>query len=159
VSEEGRSLFGKPITPESFEIEAERARHGLSMNAARFRREGGGWHDWLELWRRDGEATDSPLLIDPCTMPTEAHDPAWLAQFTFSYDPARYPGPPVQPRGMARVRAYLESFRRDDDPVVITRSLRHQQRSARFFWPEEPEDERYVQMAAASCQPRRAPRL
>ena len=103
---------GKAITPESFQIELEAVRGGYGQNVCRAR---GGWgvnQDWLVLWPRDTPVGGEPFLIDPACLPRNARQAAWLAQFTFSYDPARYaPVPPVRLRGMARVRPFMESLR------------------------------------------------
>jgi hypothetical protein len=74
---------------------------------------------------------------------SEARDAAWLAGFTFSYDPARYtrPTPARQTAGM-RLRAFVDGLRTIGVEPVPYRPCPP---SARFHWPEEadeaPDDE------------------
>ena len=136
-----RAVLSKPITPASFAAEIEAVRRGYSRNIHRERSGWGGQKDWLELWPRDTPTGGTPFLIDVDRPPAHTRQAAWLAQFTFSYDPARYePAPPVRLRGLARLRAFRASLRTTHVPAVPFRSCFAGRRPQTWQTADEPEE-------------------
>ena len=120
-------VTGKAITPESFRQELEAVRRGYSRNTRRLTGAWGVNVYLLELWPRDPERLGGdPLLITTDALPSETRRAEWLAQFSFSYDPARYAVPaPERLRGKARFRAWLQTFRTEACRPVPYRRCHH----------------------------------